>query len=243
MPDNWIGSKPLSDLDHKQRADLRDMLSKRFAEGRDNSAVGSHNQAYARVRGLMASDKLFDIEQESQKMRDRYGPTQFGQQALVARRLVEAGVPFVKVSRAWWDSHGQNFETHLELVPELDHVMSTLLDDLGERGLLENTLVVTLGEFGRTPRHQRSARPRPLRQSAWSTSLTGCGIQGGAVYGKTDADGKRSSTAKSAPPNCSPRSFAPSASIVTKEYHVGARPIPLTDPGTKPVQEVLDVVG
>jgi uncharacterized protein (DUF1501 family) len=177
-PDNLERLEAVSDLDHKQRADLRDMLSKRFAEGRDNSAVGSHNQAYARVRGLMASDKLFDIEQESQKMRDRYGPTQFGQQALVARRLVEAGVPFVKVGRGWWDSHGENFETHLELVPELDHVMSTLLDDLGERGLLENTLVVTLSEFGRTPRINAclAATISPPEQS-----LSGCGIRGGAV--------------------------------------------------------------
>ena len=67
----------------------------------------------------MASDKLFNINQEPQRVRDEYGPTQFGQQALVARRLVEAGVPFVRVARAWWDSHGQNFETHQELVPEL----------------------------------------------------------------------------------------------------------------------------
>jgi len=67
---------------------------------------------------LMASEKLFDISQEPQAMRDKYGPTLFAEQALIARRLVEAGVPFVKVSRAWWDSHGQNFETHLELVSD-----------------------------------------------------------------------------------------------------------------------------
>ena len=99
----------------------------------------------------MASESLFDISREPQKVRDQFGPTQFGEQALVARRLVEAGVPFVRVARAWWDSHGQNFETHQEMVPELDHVMAALLDDLKERGLLESTLVITLAEFGRTP--------------------------------------------------------------------------------------------
>src|SRR5258708_34072974 len=99
----------------------------------------------------MASDKLFDVTQESAKVRDLYGRTQFGEQALIARRLVEAGVPFVRVARAWWDSHGQNFETHQEMVPELDHVMATLIDDLQDRGLLKNTLIVTLAEFGRTP--------------------------------------------------------------------------------------------
>ena len=138
----------------------------------------------------MASETLFDVTKEPQKVRDAYGPTQFGEQALVARRLVEAGVPFVRVARAWWDSHGQNFETHQELVPELDHVMSTLLDDLEQRGLLENTLVVTLAEFGRTPQINASLG-RDHFASAWSATLSGCGIKGGSVYGKTDEKGKR----------------------------------------------------
>ncbi|HTN76867.1 MAG TPA: DUF1501 domain-containing protein, partial [Pirellulaceae bacterium] len=115
IPANLRRLEQISDVDHRERADLRDLLSARFVRGRESSTVASHNEAYARVRGLMASEKLFDISQESQAMRDKYGPTLFGEQCLVARRLVEAGVPFVKVSRAWWDSHGQNFETHLEL--------------------------------------------------------------------------------------------------------------------------------
>ena len=138
----------ISDADHRDRAELQARLAQQFTSDRTSPALGSHAQAYSRVRGLMASEKLFDIEQEPQVMRDRYGPTLFGQQTLAARRLIEAGVPFVKVGRAWWDSHGENFETHLELVTELDHVMSTLIDDLKSRGLLEQTLIVTLSEFG-----------------------------------------------------------------------------------------------
>src|SRR5262249_18044057 len=141
----------LSDADHKDRAELRELLTKQFERGRSSGSLSSHNEAYQRVRGLMASEDLFNIEKECPKYPDMYGPTMFPQQVLVAGRLVEAGVPFVRVARAWWDSHGQNFETHQELVPELDHVMSTLLDDLEQRGLLEHTLVVTLAEFGRTP--------------------------------------------------------------------------------------------
>src|SRR4029079_7946239 len=128
------------------------------------------------------------VNQESQSMRDKYGPTLFGEQCLIARRLVEAGVPFVRVARAWWDSHGQNFETHQELVPELDHVMAALIDDLKDRGLLEHTLIVTLSEFGRTP-GINSSLGRDHFASAWSTTLTGAGIKGGACYGKTDARG------------------------------------------------------
>src|SRR5262249_40546522 len=120
VPDNLRRLDSISDQDHLARAELRDLVSKEFARGRSSSTLASHNEAYQRVRGLMSSEKLFDMAQEPQKMRELYGPTQFGEQVLVARRLVEAGVPFVRVARAWWDSHGQNFETHQELVPELD---------------------------------------------------------------------------------------------------------------------------
>src|SRR5262245_40835618 len=150
-PQNLHKLEEITNVDHQERADLRNLLTARFARGRESAPLASHNEAYSRVRGLMASEKLFDISSEPQHIRDQYGPTLFGEQALIARRLVEAGVPFVKVSRAWWDSHGQNFETHLELATELDHVMSALVDRSEERGLLEHTLVVTLSEFGRTP--------------------------------------------------------------------------------------------
>src|SRR5262249_52445880 len=142
-PQNLHRLEEISELDHRERANLRNVLTAQFARGRESASLASHNEAYARVRGLMSSESLFDISDEPQPIRDLYGPTLFGEQALIARRLVEAGVPFVKVSRAWWDSHGQNFETHLELATELDRVMSALIDDLQARGLLEHTLIVT----------------------------------------------------------------------------------------------------
>jgi hypothetical protein len=228
----------ISDLDHIHRAELRDMWSKRFARGRENPIVGSHNMAYQRVRGLMASDKLFDISGEPQSIRDQYGPTQFGEQALIARRLVEAGVPFVRVARAWWDSHGQNFETHQELVPELDHVMSALLDDLQDRGLLEHTLVITLAEFGRTPNINASLG-RDHFASAWSCTLSGCGVNPGAVYGKTDADGQRVADGEVNAGDVFATIFSALGLDPDKEYHVGARPIPLVNPGHRAIKDVL----
>jgi hypothetical protein len=228
----------INDLDHQQRADLQAQLSKMFVRGRDSSAVGSHNQAYARVRGLMASEKLFDLNQEPQAMRDRYGKTQFGEQTLVARRLIEAGVPFVKVGRAWWDSHGENFETHLELVTELDHVMSTLIDDLESRGLMEHTLIVTLSEFGRTPQINQGLG-RDHFASAWSTSLTGHGVKGGSVYGKTDEDGRKVADGEIGAARLFATIYEALGISHKKDYYVGARPIPLTDPGTEPVLDVL----
>jgi hypothetical protein len=238
VPENLRRLESVSDLDHRERADLRDLLSKQFARGRSSPTLASHNEAYQRVRGLMASEKLFDISQEPQKERDRYGPTQFGEQVLVARRLIEAGVPFVRVARAWWDSHGQNFETHQELVPELDHVMAALLDDLGERGLLQHTLVLTLAEFGRTPSINPSLG-RDHFASAWSATLSGCGVQGGAVYGKSDPTGNRVVDGEIGAAELFATIYKALGINPQKNYYVGSRPVPLTEPGTKPIKAVL----
>jgi uncharacterized protein (DUF1501 family) len=186
----------------------------------------------------MASQKLFDATQEPAKVRDRYGPTPFGEQAMVARRLIEAGVPFVRVGRAWWDSHGQNFETHQELVPELDHVMAALLDDLQQRGLLEHTLVITLAEFGRTPQINPSLG-RDHFATAWSATLSGCGIQGGSVYGKTDAKGERVVDGEVGAAELFATIYRALGINHQKNYHVGSRPVPLTEPGTKAIKSVL----
>jgi hypothetical protein len=237
-PENLRRLDGITDLDHKERSDLRDLLSKQFERGRTSSTLGSHNEAYQRVRGLMASEKLFDITQEAQKTRDSYGPTQFAEQVLVARRLVEAGVPFVRVARAWWDSHGQNFETHQEMVPELDHVMATLIDDLKDRGLLESTLIITLAEFGRTPSINPSLG-RDHFASAWSCSLSGCGIKGGAIYGKTDATGNRVVEGEVGAAQVFATIYRALGINHQKNYYLGSRPVPLTDPNTKPIKEVL----
>lgn len=237
-PPNLRRPEEITELDHRERADLRKMIAARFERGRELAAVASHNEAFARVKGLMASEKLFDISAETQRNRDRYGPTLFGEQALIARRLVDAGVPFVKVSRAWWDSHGQNFETHLELVTELDQVMSALIDDLKERGLLEHTLIVTLSEFGRTPQINASLG-RDHFASAWSVSLTGCGIRGGTVYGASDENGQTVRDGKVGAAEVFATIFRAVGLDHQHEYEVGSRPVPLTDVGTQPIREVL----
>jgi hypothetical protein len=237
-PPNLRRLEEITELDHRERSDLRNLLAARFERGRESATLASHNEAYARVKGLMASEKLFDISSETQRTRDRYGPTLFGEQALIARRLVDAGVPFVKVSRAWWDSHGQNFETHLELVTELDQVMSALVDDLRERGLLENTLIVTLSEFGRTPQINASLG-RDHFASAWSVSLTGCGIRGGTVYGASDENGQTVKDGKVGAAEVFATIFQAVGLDHQQEYQVGSRPVPLTDIGTKPIKEVL----
>ena len=240
IPPNIRRLEAVSEIDHRERADLRDLLARRFTRGRQsrNNVLGSHTSAYQRVRGIMASEKLFNIEDEPTAVREKYGPTQFSQQCLVARRLIEAGVPFVKVARAWWDSHGQNFETHQELCADLDHSMSVLLDDLEERGLLEKTLVITLAEFGRTPKINPSLG-RDHFANAWSTSLSGCGIKGGSVYGKTDADGQNVAEGKIGAGQLFATIFKALGIDHEKEYFVGARPLPISDFGAQPIDAVL----
>ena len=228
----------INDLDHVQRAELRDLLGKQFMKGRQSEVMGSHNEAYERVRGIMASEKLFDISQEPMKVREKYGHTQFGEQALIARRLVEAGVPFVRVARAWWDSHGQNFETHQEMVPELDHVMATLIDDLKDRGLLDDVMIITLAEFGRTPAIN-SSLGRDHFAAAWSSSITGCGIKGGSVYGKTDALGNKVIAEEVNAGSLFATIYSALGIKHDKDYHVGSRPVPLVEPGIEPIEAVL----
>ena len=237
-PENLSRLDTISASDFADRMALRESWSRAFEKGRVSAALGSHQQAFARVGGLMESQKLFDLSNESAKTREAYGPTQFGEQALIARRLVEAGVPFVRVGRAWWDSHGQNFETHQEMVPELDHVMATLLDDLGQRGMLKDTLVITLSEFGRTPNINASLG-RDHFASAWSCSLSGCGVIGGSVYGKTDERGDKVAEGEIGAARLFATIYKALGINPQKNYHLGSRPVPLTDPGTEPVKEVL----
>ena len=224
--------------DHEARSNLREFLSRRFEQGRELASLKSHAAAYARVHGLMSCEKLFDISGEPQSVKDLYGPTQFAQQAMMARRMIEAGVPFVRVSRAWWDSHGQNFETHQELVPELDRVLAALIDDLKQRGMLEDVLIVTMAEFGRTPKINGSLG-RDHFATAWSASLHGSGIKSGAVFGKTDAKGERVVEDEIGAGEFFATILEAAGIDHRKEYHLGSRPIPLVNPGIKPITKVL----
>src|SRR5262249_18904377 len=141
------------------------------------------------------ASKAFHLEEEPASLRDAYGRNLFGQGCLLARRLVERGVPFVEVTlsppsnRAFgWDTHQQNFPIVRQLSELLDPAWAALMDDLKARGLLDSTLIVWMGEFGRTPRINPQ-QGRDHYPAAWATVLAGGGIQGGSVVGRTSADG------------------------------------------------------
>jgi uncharacterized protein (DUF1501 family) len=138
----------------------------------------------------------FDLERESPQTRERYGRHIHGQSVLLARRLVEAGVPLVCVNwhndgKNFWDTHGANFQRHRdELMPPADRAFSELLEDLAQRGMLDDTLVVWVGEFGRNPQISSGNAGREHWPWCYSAVLAGGGIRGGQIYGKSDAHAK-----------------------------------------------------
>lgn len=187
--ENVVPPEQLSELDHSDREALRQFLSKKFDNDRKSAAAASHNAAFERVRGMMSCAPLFDMERLPQADLERYGPGTFGRHTLLARHLVENGAPFVMISNGMpWDCHVFNHEIHQMLVPELDNVLFHLVQDLDERGMLENTLVIAMGEFGRTP-WLNEARGRDHYPNAWSLAMAGCGLKPGVVFGATDEDG------------------------------------------------------
>lgn len=152
-----------------------------------------HKQALEILRSDRTK-KAFDLGQESQALRDRYGMTPFGQGALAARRLTEAGVRFVTISLGGWDTHSQTFQAHkTRLLPQLDQTLSALITDLAERGQLDNTIVYCAGEFGRTPKiNKNTGRDHWARSMA--TVLAGGGFRKGYAHGTTDAQGMAPAT-------------------------------------------------
>ncbi|MFO0908090.1 MAG: DUF1501 domain-containing protein [Isosphaeraceae bacterium] len=175
---------------HTERLHLLDLLERGFGGQNPGPAVEGMRSARSRALRMMdpSARAAFDLTNEPAQIRERYGSNVFGQGCLLARRLVERGVPFVEVSLAGWDTHNDNFERVRVLSGILDNGMSALLDDLRGRGLLESTLVVCQGEFGRTPRINGTAGRDHWPQS-WAVALAGGGIRGGQVIGETSPDG------------------------------------------------------
>lgn len=153
-------------------------------------AVNAHRTAYRQAAKIMRSERMkaFDFNSEPEKIRERYGKTEFGSQCLLARRLVEVGVPFVGIGmQADWDTHIDNWNRMRPCMPEMDTAWSALLEDLDQRGMLDDVLVVWMGEFGRDPRINKSTKPgREHYARAWTTVLAGGGIKAGQVIGSTD---------------------------------------------------------
>lgn len=183
----------------QRRERRRGLLSSLDTLGHAASAVpivAETNQADENAYALINSDelKVFDLTTEGEAMREEYGRNRFGQSCLMARRLVEIGVPYITINYGGWDTHKRHFETIGRMQPEMDRAMATLLVDLEKRGLLESTIVWWGGEFGRTPRVQWEPPWNGGRNHfgpAFCSVLAGGGFKGGCVVGATNATGEQ----------------------------------------------------
>jgi Protein of unknown function (DUF1501) len=229
------------------RLDLLKSLNDRFVGEHADAPAAGHATAYQRAVKLMRSvaGRAFRLDEEPAAVRDAYGRNRFGQGCLLARRLVEQGVPFVEVTlggeggQLGWDTHQDNFEGVRKLCNMLDPAWSTLMEDLKSRGLLDSTLVVWMGEFGRTPKINDN-KGRDHFPNAWSAVLAGGGIRGGQAYGRTSDDAMSVADNPVTIPDllatvCQSLGIDP---MQQNDSNLG-RPIRIVDPSAKPIAGVL----
>lgn len=231
------------------RLSLLASMEHRFLSKRPDSPGASHLQSYDQAVRMMKSSAVgaFDLSKEDAALRDAYGRNAFGQGCLLARRLIEHNVSYVEVTLngldanpgAGWDTHADNFTAVKSLCDILDPAWATLITDLKQRGLLENTLIVWMGEFGRTPKINENTG-RDHWPGSWSTVLGGGGIRGGQVFGATSEDGMEISDSPVTVPNfmatiCEALGLDPTS---TNLSNIG-RPIPLADHGSTAIGELL----
>ncbi|HJZ91424.1 MAG TPA: DUF1501 domain-containing protein [Gemmataceae bacterium] len=236
---------PGSADDFDDKASVLDQLEQGFARTSKSSAAAAHATTLRRALELMRSDKTkaFELSQEPPASRQAYGESKFGQCCLLARRLVEAGVSFVEVYLGDWDTHTKPVaDAALGLMTQVDDGLSTLVTDLKERGLLDTTLIIWMGEFGRTPKIGvgKNVGGRDHWAKAWSSVLVGGGIKGGQTIGKTDAIGGEVIDRR-----ISIKDFMATVGTVLGIDHTkkvdapGGRPVRIVEEGATPIRELI----
>ena len=184
-PDNLLLNDSISAEDNEARNELRKAFNRRYARGRRRQWTDANSYVFDVAETLMKRIDLFDESTIPQQDRDRYGNHALGRHMLMGRRLIEAGVRFVKVNSYFWDSHGDNFNACQSLIPQFDRPFAALVEDLEDRGMLDNVLVIAMSEFGRTPKIN-SHVGRDHWPEAWSVVMGGAGLRRGHVVGKTN---------------------------------------------------------
>jgi hypothetical protein len=174
-----------------QRLQMLDVIESSFITSKRGEAPQAHKDVYQKAVNLMTSKqmKAFKVAEEPDALQEKYGKNGFGRGCLLARRLVESGVPFVEVNLGGWDLHNDVFrQLQTQRLPVLDKGISALTEDLAQRGMLDDTVIVWMGEFGRTPRINQNVG-RDHWAASWSVMIGGGGLKNGQAVGATDADG------------------------------------------------------
>ncbi|MBI3665567.1 MAG: DUF1501 domain-containing protein, partial [Acidobacteria bacterium] len=224
----------------RARAELLAAMDVEFKKVEQSSLIGSMDEFYQKAFDLVSSPaakKAFNISEEPEKLRDSYGRKTAGQGALLARRLIEAGVRLVTLFHGGYDTHVDHEKLSKPLLSEFDQAFPTLLEDLEQRGLLDTTLVLVIGDFGRTPRINFSGG-RDHWPRAFSVALAGAGIRGGAVIGKTDGQAAEPVDRPVTIEDLGATVYQALAIDCRKNYHANGRPIAINKEGT-PVKELF----
>jgi uncharacterized protein (DUF1501 family) len=221
-----------------RRNSFRGAASDRFSARRRTADTDAYTFSYDQAADLLAQREVFDVTKEPAKDHDRYGKHEFGQHCLLARRLLERGVPFVQVNHSNYDTHFENFDFHIEQLGEFDQPFATLVADLAERGLLEGTLICVMSEFGRTPKIN-ARYGRDHWGTAWSVLLGGAGLQAGACIGKTNANGTQVTDREIDHGHLFHTLLAGVGVDSKAEFDIGGRKFPLADPAKGPIKELL----
>lgn len=187
-PENILLNPQVTPEEDDERNALRAAANARYAQGRRPLVGEAHSYVYDMARSLMKRQDLFDTSKFAPKDVERYGTHEIGRHLLQARKMLEAGVTFVKVNSYGWDTHGDNFNGHLSLMPKFDQAFASIVEDLDASGMLDQVLVIAMSEFGRTPRINGHIG-RDHWPEAWSAVMAGGGLKRGAVIGKTNANG------------------------------------------------------
>jgi hypothetical protein len=234
----YFTSSGLSADAEQRRAELFRFMEQGFAKEHKAEPFAAHGLAKEKAWRLLRAKSAFDLNKEDPKCRDRYGASDFGRGCLLARRLIEKGVPFVEVGQDNYDSHADNFVTHKANMHVLDRAWTALLEDLQDRGLLQDTLVVWMGEVGRTPYiNNRAGRDHYI--NAWTIILSGGGIKGGVTYGATDADGKEVKDRPVSEGDLFATIYTALDINPRVKHYVGKRPIWATPEGSKRIRDLL----
>jgi uncharacterized protein (DUF1501 family) len=237
-PANLLRPPTLTELADAERNGLRARINGRFMQTRRSADTEAYTNSFTQAEQIMARRELFDLSREPMHFHDRYGRHDFGRHCLLARRLLEHGVTFVKVTHSNYDTHHENFDFHIEQLGEFDRTFATLLDDLQQRGLLERTLVVVMSEFGRTPNINRNYG-RDHWSRAWSVAMAGCGIKGEACVGRTNDNGTAVVDRQVNGGHLFHTYFRALGLDPRRNHYHDGRPIPMADPEADAISEVL----
>ena len=237
-PRNLTPPEGLAAEEVRRRTALRDMIDRRLTRSRRTADTEAYASSYQMAERMSRKKDVFDLSQEPEREQERYGTHDFGRHCLLARRLLEAGLPCIQVRHRAYDSHFENFNIHLETLGEFDRTFATLMDDLHQRGLLESTLVAVMSEMGRTPKINNQMG-RDHWTKAWSMVLGGCGIQAEAVYGKTDERGMEIVDGKMNQADLFHTIYSAIGIDATESFQVGGKDIPIAEPVHGPIEDLL----